>query len=102
MLSEKEAIKIIKTEKTCVVRNINHQCDRDCAKCDLLRPDENILAGYDLAIKALEKQVSKPTEEIRTAMGRYYEYCPECDAKVSNYVGIQPTYCSNYGQKLRH
>ena len=51
---------------------------------------------------ALEKQVSKPTEEIRTAMGRYYEYCPECDAKVSNYVGIQPTYCSNCGQKLMH
>ena len=27
---------------------------------------------------ALEKQVSKPTEEIRTAMGRYFNYCPEC------------------------
>lgn len=102
MLSEKEAIKIIKTEKTCVVRNINHQCDRDCAKCDLLRPDENILAGYDLAIKALEKQVSKPTEEIRTAMGRYFNYCPECNAKISEYKSVCPVYCSNCGQKLMH
>ena len=102
MLSVKEAIKIIQTEKSCVIRNINNQCDRDCAKCDLLKPDEDILASYDIAIDAMDKQVSIPTEEVRTAMNRFLEYCPKCDAKISNYVGIQPKYCGNCGQKLAY
>ena len=51
---------------------------------------------------ALEKQVSKPTEEIRTAMGRYFNYCPECNAKISEYKSVCPVYCSNCGQKLMH
>ena len=51
---------------------------------------------------ALEKQVSKPTEEIRTAMGRYFNYCPECNTKISEYKSVCPAYCSNCGQKLRH
>ena len=51
---------------------------------------------------ALEKQVSKPTEEIRTAMGRYFNYCPECNIKISEYKSVCPVYCSNCGQKLMH
>lgn len=102
MLSVKEAIKIIQTEKSCVIRNINNQCDRDCAKCDLLKPDEDILASYDIAIDAMDKQVSMTTEEVTTAMKRVLEYCPKCDAKITNYVGIQPKYCGNCGQKLAY
>ena len=25
---------------------------------------------------ALEKQIEKPVDELRTAMGRYFNYCP--------------------------
>lgn len=92
----------MQTEKACVVRNINHQCDRDCAKCDLLKPDEDILASYDIAIDAMYKQVSMPTEEVRTAMNRFLQYCPKCDSKISNYVGMQPKYCCSCGQKLKY
>lgn len=102
MLSIKEAIKIIQTEKACVIRNISHQCDRDCANCDLLKPDEDILASYDIAIDAMDKQVSMPTEEVRTAMNRFLQYCPKCDTKITNYVGIQSKYCGNCGQKLAY
>jgi len=50
-----EAVEVIKTEKKCVLRNIRG-CDRDCAKCDLVLPDEDILTAYDMAIKALNEE----------------------------------------------
>lgn len=54
-MTEKEAIDVIKTEKKCVLRNIRG-CDRDCAKCDLVLPDEDILTAYDMAIKVLNEE----------------------------------------------
>lgn len=63
-MTENEAIKVVKTEKACVVRNIKG-CDRDCANCDLLMKDEDILQGYDMAIQALEKiQAYRAYKEI--------------------------------------
>ena len=44
---------ILRNEKACVERNIAG-CTRDCAKCDLLLPDKDILAAYDTAIALLE------------------------------------------------
>lgn len=52
-LTNKEAIVVIETEKKCVARaNI---CDRDCAHCDLVLPEEDILLAYDMAIKWLRR-----------------------------------------------
>lgn len=54
-LTNKEAIAVIETEKKCVARaNI---CDRDCAHCDLVLPEEDILLAYDMAIRALSHHV---------------------------------------------
>lgn len=50
-MTNERAVEIIQTEKKCVARaNI---CDRDCANCDLVLPEEDILTAYDMAIKAL-------------------------------------------------
>ena len=49
------AADILRNEKACVERNIAG-CTRDCAKCDLLLPDKDILAAYDTAIALLEKR----------------------------------------------
>lgn len=49
------AAEILRNEKKCVERNIAG-CDRDCAKCDLLLPDKDILAAYDTAIALLEER----------------------------------------------
>ena len=50
-MTNERAIEIIQTEKKCVARaNI---CDRDCANCHLVLPEEDILTAYDMAIKAL-------------------------------------------------
>ena len=53
LIGKSKTIEILKTEKACVERNIKNQCNRECAKCDLLREDAEILQAYDSAIKAL-------------------------------------------------
>ena len=49
-----EAIKLMKNEKACILKV--DTCDRDCAKCELVRKTEDLLSAYDLAIKSLEMQ----------------------------------------------
>lgn len=49
-----EAIELTKNEKACVLKA--DTCDRDCAKCELLRKTEDVLSAYDMAIKSLEMQ----------------------------------------------
>lgn len=49
------AADILRNEKACVERNIEG-CTRDCANCDLLLPDKDILAAYDTAIAMLEER----------------------------------------------
>lgn len=54
-MTNERAIEIIQTEKKCVARaNI---CGRDCANCDLVLPEEEILTAYDMAIRALSHHV---------------------------------------------
>ena len=49
------SMKVLDTEKQCVERQYNGMCDnkRDCEKCDLALDKEDILKGYDTAIKSL-------------------------------------------------
>ena len=49
-----EVIKIMKNEKAYILKA--DTCDRDCAKCELVRKTENLLSAYDMAIKSLEMQ----------------------------------------------
>jgi len=48
----KSTIEVLEQEKECVERNIKG-CDRNCANCDLVLPDQKILDGYDFAIGLL-------------------------------------------------
>lgn len=52
-MTNERVIEVLKNEKKCVLRNIRG-CDRDCGKCDLVLPDEEILTAYDIAIRVLE------------------------------------------------
>jgi hypothetical protein len=52
----KSTIEVLKQEKECVERNIKG-CDRDCANCDLVLPDQKILDGYDFAIGLLSTMI---------------------------------------------
>ena len=51
-MSKQEAINIIKNEMECV-RRVN-SCDRDCGKCDLVKPKEDVLDAYETAIRSME------------------------------------------------
>lgn len=60
-----EAIKVMETEKTCVNRQGTPQCDRDCVRCNLVLPAEDVLTAYNMVISALKELVQK--EEILKA-----------------------------------
>lgn len=49
----KKAIEIIENEKKCVIRKTEINCS-DCANCDLVKTDKEILETYDFVIKVLK------------------------------------------------
>ena len=71
------AIEVLETEKKCVKRNIAGCC-RECAECDLVLPDEEILGAYDWAIRLLSEEAFGNVEDnmeddvpdIRNRLGR--------------------------------
>lgn len=79
-MTENEAIEVIITEKKCVLRNIQG-CDRKCGKCDLVMKDKVIIAGYNVAISALEEiqqyREIGTVEECREAMEKQKAKCPD-------------------------
>lgn len=54
-MTENEAIEILQTEKACVTRAMNNECNRDCYNCDLCEDGKDIIAGYEAIIKAIEE-----------------------------------------------
>ena len=54
-MTNERVIEVLKTEKKCVLRNIRG-CSRECEKCDLVLPDEEVLTAYDMAIEALKNE----------------------------------------------
>ena len=54
-----EAKQVIETERECVVRNVGHLCNRDCAACDLLLEDKMIIGAYDYVLQLLDSEIAK-------------------------------------------
>lgn len=50
-MNTEQILKVLKNERECIARQ-NGKCDRDCAKCDLSLPDDEILEVYDFLINA--------------------------------------------------
>ena len=48
-----EVLRLLKMERECVRRNENHECNRDCASCDLCQNTEDLLKMYDDAIRMI-------------------------------------------------
>lgn len=48
-LSREEVLELLKNERECVIRA--KTCDRDCAKCPLVRDTDKVIAMYDAVIK---------------------------------------------------
>lgn len=101
-MTRKEAAGVIKFEKACVLRQDTPRCNRDCKKCDLLLPTEDVLTAYDMAIKALEQEPKTGhwnTYEItQGGINEEWIECSEC--MWSNALVIQRNYCPNCGCKM--
>ena len=48
-MTRDEAIKVLEIERECVSRD----CDRECAKCDLVMDRKTVLGAYDFILKIL-------------------------------------------------
>lgn len=49
----KRVIKVIETEKQCVLRNVVNHCDRKCENCDLVLPDSDVIGAYNYCLAVL-------------------------------------------------
>lgn len=91
-MTNQEAIKIILTERECVLRAADGECDRNCAKCELVMPEGDIIVAYDMAIAALEKQ--EPVQIRKFGDGT--SKCPIC----RNWLKEDMDFCDKCGQAI--
>ncbi len=56
-LSREEVLELLKNERECVIRA--DKCDRDCAKCPLVRDTKRLIAMYDAVIKYYSYHVTQ-------------------------------------------
>ena len=53
-MTVEKTIELMKNKKRCIIKA--DICDRDCAKCELLKKTEDLLSAYDMVIKTLKQQ----------------------------------------------
>lgn len=97
-MTENKAKEYMEDEIRCIQRAI--YCDRDCAKCELVKEEEPLLEAFGIAIQALEKQI--PKKPIRNDLctclscGTYNEVI----RKRRNTVAFDTVYCWHCGQAI--
>ena len=54
-ITKEKILEILETEKECVQRaSMPFGCTRECDKCDLVRPNDEIIAAYDAMIEIVK------------------------------------------------
>lgn len=90
-MTEKEAIKILQELSL-------ERCEAfgfDCGNCDKCK----VTKAYDMAIKALEKQIPKKPYDVDTERKTFV--CPECLSELYADEDVRDCgYCCICGQKL--
>ena len=62
-------LELLKIEQKCVKRNsgldesFEGTCDRDCARCELVQKDEDLLDMYEKAIRLVEREANRVKRE---------------------------------------
>ncbi len=92
-MQTKRMLELLKIERKCVQRNIDGQCNRDCAKCDLVQPDSEVIEMYTEAIDRLSP---KPVAALSCINNLKYGNCPRCGKMRCNYD--YPHFCGHCGQ----
>lgn len=81
-----ETIRVLSHERACVMRQTGPGCDRNCAACDLVLPDELVISAYRKAVNILRAQQgaekSEPCEFCRPENPEPMEM-DELEAKIT-------------------
>ena len=97
MTDREKVIKGLKIERECVSRD----CDRNCAKCDLVQEREWLLSVYDDAIELLKEQ--EPV--MWTYDGDNCFKCSNCDFHINDevyYLTDKPiNFCPGCGRAVK-
>lgn len=96
-----QILKVLKNERECITRQGTAKCDRNCAKCDLCLPDDEILEIYDHLIKIIENeaiQIADVSEEdkakiVQSLANAGYNIAPELAEK---YLGVVDEFSRDY------
>ena len=55
MMTLNRAVELMKIELSCVRRNEDGKCDRDCASCDLVQQTPELIEMYEYVISRMEE-----------------------------------------------
>lgn len=101
-MTPQEAHEYMENEIRCIQRS--KICDRNCAKCELVKEDKALIEAYGIVIIALEKQIPKKVKyQNRHGEGwdisnKDYFHCPSCGRRLRNKQ--KDNHCGRCGQLL--
>ena len=94
-MNTEQILKVLKNERECIARQ-NGKCDRNCAKCDLCLPDDEVLEVYDRLIRIVE------TDKIIVDIGDTYEERKEFLQKLYDAgLSLHPDLIEKYGIEVK-
>ena len=92
-MTNERILELLEIEKRCLLRD----CDRDCAKCDLVQDRDELEEMYTLAYCIIQDCTPEPPIRIDDLFeGATLEYCPSCKKRI----GPTKNYCSNCGKAI--
>ena len=100
-MTKERMIELLEIEHECMRRGAHNECDRDCARCELVQDDKELDEMYMGAIALLKEQEPKPVE----LYGKDDWYglvciCPDC--KVEWMSDESDThFCPNCGRTVK-
>ena len=56
-MTTERKLELLKIERSCIRRNIEKKCDRNCGCCDLVQEDDELLELYDELVDEYYKKV---------------------------------------------
>ena len=90
-------IRLLKIERECVSRD----CDRECAKCDLVQDRYELLAAFDDAISMLKAHEPKKVHAIDNVGVSDVQFgdCPWCAVRIHD--DESRDYCGHCGKAVK-
>lgn len=64
-MTNRKILELLEAERKCIWRNIDHECDRDCGKCDLVQDDLDLMELYTVLIQEYKRKVWNDDIEAR-------------------------------------